>query len=99
MAEQAINTVYLLGEQPDLLCGSVIKNLTSRAFDRSQKALNLEVDKPTEEEEPMTPSKTARSRASSNASEQNDSVGAFLLAQLVFAVGHVAMKHIVSRAG
>ena len=95
MAEQAINTVYLLGEQPDLLCGSVIKNLTTRAFDLSQNAPSLEVDKPIEGEDPITPGKAARSRAASNASVQDDSVGAFSLAQLVFAVGHVAMKHIV----
>ena len=34
MAEQAINTVYALGERPDLLCSSLIKNLTRRVFAR-----------------------------------------------------------------
>jgi hypothetical protein len=32
MAEQAINTIYLLGEQPDQLCSLIIKNLTEKAF-------------------------------------------------------------------
>jgi condensin complex subunit 1 len=32
MAEQAINTIYALGEHPDELCNTIIKNLTRRAF-------------------------------------------------------------------
>ncbi|KAG6333782.1 hypothetical protein ID866_5308 [Astraeus odoratus] len=34
MAEQAINTIYALGEHPDELCGKIIKNLTRRIFAR-----------------------------------------------------------------
>ena len=32
MAEQAINTIYLLGEQPDLLCSDMLKHLTANVF-------------------------------------------------------------------
>ncbi|KAG8683600.1 Condensin complex subunit, partial [Ceratobasidium sp. 394] len=32
MAEQAINTIYVLGEQPDVLCTELIKTFTRRVF-------------------------------------------------------------------
>lgn len=32
MAEQAVNTIYLLGEQPDALCGDIIKDFARRVF-------------------------------------------------------------------
>lgn len=32
MAEQAINTIYGLGDQPDALCSSIIRNMTVRVF-------------------------------------------------------------------
>ena len=32
MAEQAINTIYALGEHPDILCNEIIKALTRRVF-------------------------------------------------------------------
>ena len=106
MAEQAINTIYLLGEQPDLLCSSVIKNLTSKVFDRPDAPTRPHIpaqaddDTATQISSPtkdaiQSPTKTARSRASSIASVKDDRAGAFALAQLVFIVGHVAMKHIV----
>jgi len=100
MAEQAVNTIYLLGEQPDLLCGSVIKNLTSKVFIRPEAEFVKpvsETEKTTENDDLSSPAKTSRSRASSSASasETHDHAGAFALAQLVFVVGHVAIKHIV----
>ncbi|KAG8896374.1 Condensin complex subunit, partial [Tulasnella sp. 417] len=32
MAEQAVNTIYLLGEQPDALCTTLLRDFTVRAF-------------------------------------------------------------------
>ena len=108
MAEQAINTIYLLGEQPDLLCGSVIKNLTARVFSRPEvqpapetaEASDHRGEQDAEDSssgKPGSPSRLTRSRASSSASAsaKDDHAGAFALAQLVFVVGHVAIKHIV----
>ena len=99
MAEQAINTIYLLGEQPDLLCGSVIKSLTGNALRRPEAQCiaeaKEEVSNSVEAEPPVSPAKMARSRATSTASAREDNAGAFALAQVVFVVGHVAIKHIV----
>ncbi|CAG8800356.1 832_t:CDS:1, partial [Gigaspora rosea] len=33
VAEQAINTIYLLGEHSDILCGEIIKHKTASVFD------------------------------------------------------------------
>lgn len=116
MAEQAINTIYLLGEQPDLLCGQIIKNLTSKVFTPSSGSKpadetagedgNEGLGSPVEQSLPVppTPAKTIdmsaptpfkMRRSESQDSVRDDHAGSFPLAQLVFVVGHVAIKHIV----
>lgn len=112
MAEQAINTLYLLGQQPDALCGTMIKNLTANVFGKAGSAVkpSSEPVEPVDEEmaEPTSPSPAAASmsRTSSQTSlktstpsetepSSSDSVSTFALSQLIFVVGHVALKHIV----
>lgn len=127
MAEQAINTIYLLGEQPDSLCGEMIKNLTARVFSAPSSSTAPDVfgetdtdaeggetaDEAGEGDVTATlspsktatllsptktatvsgsPAKTAHSRAGSPG---DDTAGSFALAQLLFVVGHTAIKHIV----
>lgn len=99
MAEQAINTIYLLGEQPDQLCSALIKSLTARVFSQpSSSAFPPAGEPPTPADEEMSetpaPSTTATS-SPSKVSDGGDKSGSFALAQLVFTVGHVAIKHIV----
>jgi condensin complex subunit 1 len=127
MAEQAINTIYLLGEQPDQLCSQIIKNLTEKAFRPRPRDLEVEVEvrpmTPTQAEDeddddvpptPATlmppdtpaipptpawsmPATPGMERQSSQDSIKSDiqSTPSFALAQLLFTVGHVAIKHIV----
>ena len=38
LAEQVINTVYALGEHPDVFCNDLIKKLTVKAFSQRQKS-------------------------------------------------------------
>lgn len=112
MAEQAINTIYLLGEQPDLLCSQIIKNLTAAVFTPSSTDNDnhaaAEATEALQDDEarsvPPTPARTIDmsaptpykiSRSESQESLKNDHAGSFPLAQLVFVVGHVAIKHIV----
>ncbi|KAG0695301.1 non-SMC mitotic condensation complex subunit 1-domain-containing protein [Suillus ampliporus] len=106
MAEQAINTIYALGEHPDELCNNLIKNLTRRAFAKRQKpeappseldAEAMEVDQEMVPPEPAShaPSSTQISTQQSSTSEEKDLGDVFHLSQLLFAVGHVAIKHIV----
>lgn len=82
MAEQALNTIYLLGEQPDVLCSKIIHKLHARVFNPPRPQEDQMSDIQTDEE-PVAPA------------IRTESTGAIHLAQLVFVVGHVAIKHIV----
>lgn len=132
MAEQAINTIYLLGEHPDRLCNDLIKNLARRAFSRNTSPstqspsevaqTQAQVDEDAMEEDvevnellqpegrggsvapetarnSQTPAVSVGSRGASQSLGQTpaalDLGDAFLLSQLIFVVGHVAIKHIV----
>ncbi|RPD66651.1 hypothetical protein L226DRAFT_557654 [Lentinus tigrinus ALCF2SS1-7] len=99
MAEQAINTIYALGERPDLLCNSIIKNLTRRAFARkpsggsqSQESLAKDPDAMDEDLAEVDPDTTQNQ---TQADDGKDTGDAFELSQLLFVVGHVAIKQIV----
>lgn len=107
MAEQAINTIYALGEHPDTLCNDLIKNLARRAFGgqgRQEQATQPTTPTPDAMDEDSAPEGDqdevqATPRAQSTQSTQpNGSVlkgDAFDLSQLLFVVGHVAIKQIV----
>ncbi|OSD04955.1 hypothetical protein PYCCODRAFT_1385425, partial [Trametes coccinea BRFM310] len=113
MAEQAINTIYALGERPDVLCGSLIKNLAKRVFGKkaamaasaSQGETNPDAMDEDEEDAdvdasqmPASPSKSSLlspSKSQSQAGGSKDVGDAFELSQLLFVVGHVAIKQIV----
>ncbi|THH31058.1 hypothetical protein EUX98_g3140 [Antrodiella citrinella] len=103
LAEQAINTVYALGDRPDVLCDSIIKNLTKRAFSkesRKQPANSQPVDRDRMDEDPedvpedIGPDAT-QVQEDDSADQDKDLGEAFELSQLLFVVGHVAIKHIV----
>jgi condensin complex subunit 1 len=129
MAEQAINTIYLLGEQPDGLCGEIIKNLTARVFSAPSSSTAPDVSgagetdtdaeggetadeagegdvtatlSPSKTATLLSPTKTAtisgspaKTVHSRAGSPGDDTAGSFALAQLLFVVGHTAIKHIV----
>ncbi|KAG1748403.1 non-SMC mitotic condensation complex subunit 1 [Suillus paluster] len=91
---------------PDELCNNLIKNLTRRAFAKRQKleeppseldAEAMEVDQEMIPPEPAShaPSSLQISSQQSSSSEEKDLGDAFHLSQLLFVVGHVAIKHIV----
>lgn len=110
MAEQAINTIYALGDHPDELCNEIIKNLTRRAFTRkpqppaSDAPVDEEQDTTNATEEDAGPSSagfashapgSSATQGESQASGEKDVGDVFHLSQLLFVVGHVAIKHIV----
>lgn len=112
LAEQAINTVYALGEHPDIFCDALLKKLTIRAFARRTKPdgeagpAGTDVEPPAEkdpdamaEDHPgdMTQRSddTVHPTQEGSQEEDKDLGDAFELSQLLFAVGHVAIKHIV----
>lgn len=102
MAEQAINTIYALAEKPDQLCDAIIRNLAKRVFGKKGAAAanppNPSADDPdrmSEDKEPTPqpgPGNTQEGMQSS--STEGDPGDTFELSQLLFVVGHVAIKHI-----
>ncbi|KAJ6612245.1 non-SMC mitotic condensation complex subunit 1-domain-containing protein [Mycena sp. CBHHK59/15] len=104
LAEQAINTAYALGDHPDVLCNDLIKKLTVRAFTPRPKAKHQEASAEKspdamDEDQPGDISRASEDSAnipSGNKDPKSNDVGdAFELSQLLFVVGHVAIKHIV----
>lgn len=103
LAEQAINTIYGLGERPDILCDTLIKNLTNRVFAKKGKASETpKADKPMDvDDEDQGDGDTTREQGDregpvdEGAGDEQDTGDAFELSQLLFVVGHVAIKHIV----
>ncbi|KAJ3827571.1 non-SMC mitotic condensation complex subunit 1-domain-containing protein [Lentinula raphanica] len=87
LAEQAINTIYALGQQPDALCSDIIKTMTVRVFTSKKQA-----DVPTRDPDAMD--EDGISSESPSAQHGQDKGDAFELAQLLFVVGHVAIKQI-----
>lgn len=121
MAEQIINTVYALGERPDVFCNEIIKKLTIRAFtprkkteqpvtdkEQAPEAMSEDQEHPgdqtmeagdvTIQDATQTPDAT-QAPPDATQTTQNDGekdLGeAFELSQLLFVVGHIAIKHIV----
>jgi condensin complex subunit 1 len=98
MAEQAINTIYSLGEHPETLCAEIIRIKTIEVFsigdttndtNMQESASELAVDDPMQLEYDVsvahfTPSPQAAIYTDSNK-----------LSQLCSILGHVAIKHIV----
>jgi len=110
LAEQAINTVYALGDQPEVLSNTIIKNLTRRAFRRREKSTySVPEDQPSSapnpdamDEDPpqstqaLISTMPGSTQGPGNPAKKSDDTGdAFELSQLLFMVGHVAIKHIV----
>ncbi|KAJ8082013.1 condensin complex non-SMC subunit Cnd1 [Marasmius tenuissimus] len=101
LAEQAINTIYALGQHPDMLCNDIIRKLSVRVFtprpkESQETQANLDPDA-MDEDHPGDVSRTSESLPGPSQSQAppNDGMGdAFELSQLIFVVGHVAIKHI-----
>ncbi|GAO48160.1 condensin complex component cnd1 [Saitoella complicata NRRL Y-17804] len=84
VAEQAINAIYLLAEHPDIICGEAIRQKTRAVFQRTAQ-YHAEDAMEVEDGEQETVADT-------EASQDQSTTG---LAQLLFIVGHVAIKQIV----
>ena len=96
MAEQAINTIYALGEHPDVLCNDLIKSLTRRVFGPREANKQRERSTSPDAMEDMALNNNGpEAGLNESPSPQSDKADAFELSQLLFTVGHVAIKQIV----
>jgi len=105
MAEQAINTIYLLGDKPDTLCESIMHNFVKKVFAAKPRdsTVSEDVDEASQlpraasvypEDGTLDPEPSVR-KEPSTAPNSNDIGDSFQLSQLLFLVGHVAIKHLV----
>lgn len=100
VAEQAINAIYAIARHPDVLCSEMIRRKTKRVFspqtsrpssrDETQTQANVEAE---EGAETTVLGPTQQDPAASPKKQKKD--GAIALSQLLFIVGHVAIKQIV----
>ncbi|KIW05550.1 uncharacterized protein PV09_03428 [Verruconis gallopava] len=87
VAEQAIGAIYALAKHPDVLCTEILRRKTKHVFTKTQSRTTrdpdaMEVDGEEEEQSrPPTPVETQKPASA--------------LSQLLFIVGHVAIKQIV----
>ncbi|KAG8893865.1 Condensin complex subunit, partial [Tulasnella sp. 417] len=83
MAEQAVNTIYLLGEQPDALCTTLLRNFTVRAFTPESKtatqdaangsqAMDEDKDEPEAKNGSPTPPSPDKTEATKQPNDQGD---------------------------
>ena len=95
MAEQAIAAIYVLSKHPDVLCSEVLRKKTRAVFQQTSKAPSLSraasPDSASTDEEPTQPAPTGATDPQDE-TKQKPSVA---LSQLLFAVGHMAIKQIV----
>lgn len=96
VAEQAIGAIYVLSKHPDVLCSEIIRRITKRVF--AGQAPSRPIASPNAEElshklthaDEAAPEEPAVDEAPSK--KQNS---ALALSQLLFTVGHIAIKQIV----
>ncbi|KAF9174343.1 Condensin complex subunit [Mortierella sp. AD010] len=89
VVEQALNTIYLLGEHPDALCGDIIKSRCRTIFNLQESS-----DSPLGQMSVDTPMSSASDKSTMSL-ENAFMIDSWQLSQLFFIVGHVAIKHIV----
>ncbi|RKF63098.1 Condensin complex subunit 1 [Erysiphe neolycopersici] len=88
VAEQAINAIYTLSKHPDSLCSEVLRGKTKYVF---QKRYNEspEIEQVKEPEQLITPPPEPLTTPEINVK------GSISISQLLFIVGHIAIKQIV----
>jgi condensin complex subunit 1 len=100
VAEQAINAIYAIARHPDVLCSEMIRHKTKKVFAPQSSRPTSRDENHTEEDaavddaaETTVLAPSQQDPASSPKKQKKD--GAIALSQLLFIVGHVAIKQIV----
>ncbi|KAK3672227.1 condensin complex non-SMC subunit Cnd1 [Recurvomyces mirabilis] len=98
LAEQAISAIYALSKHPDVLCSEILRKKTKAVFapkpkSKSQDAETSQIDGDGDIEMSDMQEETATPELIEPVERSGDS--ALALSQLLFAVGHIALKQIV----
>jgi condensin complex subunit 1 len=98
VAEQAISAIYALSKHPETLCSEILRRKTKFVFQRRQPKSPspeaMDVDESSSAPPPPAAA-AAEEEAETPAPEEPQQKGAVGLSQLLFIVGHVAIKQIV----
>ncbi|KAL4734036.1 armadillo-type protein [Aspergillus similis] len=87
VAEQAISAIYALSKHPDVLCSDIVKRKTRSVFQPQTRPPSSRGSDNEESQRPGT--------ASSEKSVSGQKTSSATLSQLLFIVGHIAIKQIV----
>lgn len=90
VAEQAINAIYAISKHPDILCSEIIRRKTTQVFSQSQ---SKPASRPTSRDETKLEAEGEPTTTQAEKPRKRDN--AIGLSQLLFIVGHVAIKQIV----
>ncbi|KAH7080695.1 armadillo-type protein [Paraphoma chrysanthemicola] len=96
VAEQAIGAIYVLSKHPDVLCSEIIRRVTKRVF--AVKGQPRPTTSSSAEELSQMNTSTDEAAPEEDAAEEPQSKkqnSALALSQLLFVVGHIAIKQIV----
>ncbi|TKA78864.1 hypothetical protein B0A55_03813 [Friedmanniomyces simplex] len=99
LAEQAIGAIYALSKHPDVLCSEVVRRKTKAVFARkAPSAKESEVDNSRVDADgdvEMSDVQETQAEPEVETPTDDDGNSALGLSQLLFAVGHIALKQIV----
>lgn len=92
VAEQALSAIYVLSQHPDELCSEILRQKTKAVFQQTRLAPSLSRSDSSDDMDTDEPVHLA-SPSSEDTSERKKT--SIILSQLLFAVGHIAIKQIV----
>jgi condensin complex subunit 1 len=96
VAEQAIGAIYVLSKHPDVICSEILRRVTKRVF--SSHSQPRPTTSSSAEEPSQLPSETEDAPMEEPVEEEalpKKQNSALALSQLLFVVGHIAIKQIV----
>jgi condensin complex subunit 1 len=88
VAEQAISAIYALSKHPDTLCSEILRRKTKHVFKKCTSTSNPTSPGDASGAPPTPPPET-------HEDQESEQKGSIALSQLLFVVGHVAIKQIV----
>lgn len=96
VADQAISAIYVLSRHPDVLCSEIIRQVAKRVFASKAPSRPTSSSGPKEDgSDPMDVDEEMPDAPAPDAPQPKKQNSALALSQLLFIVGHVAIKQIV----
>jgi condensin complex subunit 1 len=100
VAEQAIGAIYVLSKHPDVICSEIVRRVTKRVFasqtrPRSRPTTSSSAEEPSQIPTPTNADDVIQEGVVEEDAPSKKQNSALALSQLLFVVGHIAIKQIV----